>query len=88
MDPPPIPSALMKGEWSLGKVLKVYWKHSMVGDTYLGQCLAGFNPDEPGIGALPPHFRVGTENPLVIVVSRLNVYRTNVLLTHLTKVRR
>jgi hypothetical protein len=66
MDPPPMPSVLMRGEWSLRKVFKVYWKYSMVGDTYLGQCLAGFNPDEPGFGALPPHFRVGTENPLVI----------------------
>ena len=66
MEPPPIPSVLMRGEWSLGKVLEVYWKHSMVGDTYLGRCLAGFNPDEPGFGVLPPHFRVGTENPLVM----------------------
>jgi hypothetical protein len=38
----------------------------MVGDTYLGRCLAGFNPDEPGFGVLPPHFRAGTENPLVM----------------------
>ena len=66
MDPPPIPSVLMRGEWSLGKVLKVYWKHSMIGDTYMGRCLAGFNPDGPGFGVLPPHFRVGTENPLVM----------------------
>ncbi len=56
----------MRGEWSLGNILEVYWKHSMVGNTYLAQCLAGFNPDEPGFGALPPLIRVGTENPLVM----------------------
>ncbi|KAL3765640.1 hypothetical protein ACHAW5_000323 [Stephanodiscus triporus] len=71
MDPPPIPSVLMRGEWSLGKVLEVYWKYSMIGDTYLGRCLAGFNPDEPGFGVLPPHFRVGTENALVMEGMRL-----------------
>ena len=75
MDPPPIPSVLMRGEWSLGKVLEVYWKYSMIGDTYLGRCLAGFNPDEPGFGALPPHFRVGMENALVMEGMRLSFGR-------------
>lgn len=65
MDPPPIPSVLMRGEWSLGKVLEVYWKYSMIGDTYLGRCLAGFDPDLPGFGVLPPHFKVGMENDIV-----------------------
>ena len=41
MDTPPIPLVLMRGEWSLGKVLGVYWKHSMVGNTYLGRELMG-----------------------------------------------
>ncbi len=63
MNPPPIPSVLMRGEWSLGKVLEVYWKYSMIGDTYLGRCLAGFDPDEPGFGVLPPHFSKGADNP-------------------------
>jgi hypothetical protein len=62
MEPPPIPSVLMRGEWNLGKVLEVYWKWSMIGDTYLGRCLAGFNPDEPGFGMLPSHFKVGRDN--------------------------
>ena len=66
MDPPPIPSVLMRGEWSLGKVLEVYWKYSMIGDTYLGQCLAGFDPDKAGFGMLPPHFKEGTENPFIM----------------------
>lgn len=71
MDPPPIPSVLMRGEWSLGKVLDVYWKFSMIGDTYLGRCLAGFNPDQPGFGMLPPHFSEGTENKYVMEGMRL-----------------
>jgi hypothetical protein len=71
-DPPPIPSVLMRGECSLGKILKVYWKHPMVGDTFLVQYLSTrFNPDEPGFRVLPPHFRVGTENPLVMEGMRL-----------------
>ena len=37
MDPPPIPSVLMRGEWSLGKVLEVYWKWS----TFLDIALVG-----------------------------------------------
>ena len=71
MDPPPIPSVLMRGEWSLGKVLEVYWKYSMIGDTYLGRCLAGFDPDQPEFGTLPLHFREGTENPLILEAMRL-----------------
>ena len=56
----------MRGEWSLGIVLDVYWKFSMIGDTYLGQCLAGFNPNQPGFGMLPPHFSEGTENTFIM----------------------
>jgi len=65
MEPPPIPSVLMRGEWTIGKVLEVYWKYSMVGDTYTGRCLAGFNPDMLGFGILPPHFTAGTENEYI-----------------------
>jgi hypothetical protein len=36
----------------------------MIGDTYLGRCLAGFNPDEPGFGMLPSHFKVGRDKRL------------------------
>ncbi len=61
----------MRGEWSLGKVLEVYWKWSTIGDTYLGRCLAGFNPDEAGFGMLPPHFREGTENEHIMEGMRL-----------------
>ena len=65
MEPPPIPSVLMRGEWSLGKVLDVYWRYSMIGDTYLGRCLAGLDPDSADFSILPPHFTCGMENKFV-----------------------
>ena len=65
MEPPPIPSVLLRGEWSMGKVLEVYWRFSTQGDTYLGRCLAGLLPDEENFGVLPPHFTVGMENEFV-----------------------
>ena len=63
----------MRGEWTLGKVLEVYWKYSAIGDTYLGRCLAGFDPDRPGFGTLPPHFNVkdGMNNPVIMEGMRL-----------------
>lgn len=64
MDPPPMPSVLLRGEWSLGKVLDLYWKWGHLGDTYLGRCLAGLDPDDENekFATLPPHFIEGMEN--------------------------
>ena len=52
MDPPPIPSILRRGEWSMGKVLEVYWKWAKVGNTYLGRCVAGLDPDSTSISKI------------------------------------
>ncbi len=65
MEPPPIPSVMLRGEWSLGGSLDVYWFFSLVGDTYLGRILAGFDPDGVDIDTLPPHFREGMENKYI-----------------------
>lgn len=65
IDSPPMPSILLHGEWSLGKVLDLYWKWSHKGDYYLGRCLAGLDPDSEEFGVLPPHFSVGTSNEYV-----------------------
>ena len=62
MEPPPMPSILMRGEWSLGKVLDLYWKWSALGDCYLGRCLSGIDPDSEDFATLPPHFKEGMEN--------------------------
>ena len=62
MEPPPIPSILQRGEWSLGKVWDVYIKFNAIGDTYLGRCLAGLLPSDKDFNILPPHFTVGMDN--------------------------
>ena len=60
--PPPIPSVAQRGEWSMGKVLNVYWHCAEPGDNYLGRVLAGLNALSPSFNILPPHFDV--EDPM------------------------
>jgi len=60
--PPPVSSIAARGEWTLGKVLDVYWHFSEPGDTYLGRVLAFLNPSSPDFGTLPPHFNM--DDPL------------------------
>ena len=59
---PPIPSVARRGEWSMGKVIDVYWHFSEPGDNYLGRVLAGLNALSPEFNVLPPHFDM--ESPL------------------------
>ena len=56
--PPPIPSIANRGDWSLGKVLDVYWQFADVGDNYLGRCLCGLDPNLSTFSVLPPHWTV------------------------------
>ena len=49
-------SVCLHREWSMGHILDIYWQFGDQGDCYLGRCLAGLHPDEPGFGILPPHF--------------------------------
>lgn len=63
--PPPVPSIVLRGEWSLGEVLDIYWKWAEAGDQYLGRVLAGFQPNSASFEQLPPHFTVGFENPTI-----------------------
>ena len=60
--PPPIPSVARRGEWSLGKVLDVYWHCAEPGDHYLGRVVSGLDPLSKDFGVLPAHFKL--ENPL------------------------
>ena len=60
--PPPIPSVARRGEWSMGKVLDVYWHCAEPGDNYLGRIMAGLNSLLPSFKVLPPHFNL--ENPV------------------------
>lgn len=60
--PPPLPSIANRGDWSLGKVLDVYWQFAEAGDNYLGCCLCGLDPNLSTFSVLPPHWTV--ENPV------------------------
>ena len=60
--PPPVSSIASRGEWSMGKILDLYWHFSEPGDTYLGRILAGMDPNEERFGSLPPHWKVA--NPM------------------------
>jgi hypothetical protein len=60
--PPPVASIAARGDWSIGKVLDVYWKFAEVGDNYLGRCLCGLDPDSSTFSVLPPHWTV--DNPV------------------------
>ena len=60
--PPPVFSITSRGEWSMGKILDLYWHFSEPGDTYLGRILAGLDPNEESFGSFPPHWKVA--NPM------------------------
>lgn len=60
--PPPLPSVANHGEWSQGAVFDVYFLFAEPGDQYLGQCLAGLDPNLKDFAVLPPHFNVGLED--------------------------
>jgi hypothetical protein len=60
--PPPIASIAKRGDWSLGKVLDVYWQFAEAGDSYLGCCLCGLDPNHTNFSALPPHWTI--DNPV------------------------
>jgi hypothetical protein len=59
---PPIALIANRGDWSLGKVLDVYWQFVEVGDSYLGRCLCGLDPNDSTFSVLPPHWTV--DNPI------------------------
>ena len=56
--PPPVSSIAARGEWSLGRILDLYWHFAEPGDHYLGRCLAALDPDSEAFATLPPHFSV------------------------------
>ena len=56
--PPPIASLANRGDWSLGKVLDVYWQFAETGDSYLGRCLCGLDPNKSEFSVLPPHWTI------------------------------
>lgn len=55
---PPVSSIAARGEWSLGRILDLYWHFAEPGDTYLGRVLAGLDPNSDEFGTLPPHWKL------------------------------
>jgi hypothetical protein len=54
--PPSISSIASRGEWSMGKVLDVYWHFGEPGDHFLGRVVVGLPENSPKFAILPPHF--------------------------------
>jgi hypothetical protein len=53
-----VSSIAARGEWSLGRVLDLYWHFAEPGDTFLGRILAGLDPSSEEFGVLPPHWKL------------------------------
>ena len=43
------------GEWSIGKILDIYFQFAMGGDYYLGRLLILIDPEDEMFASLPPH---------------------------------
>lgn len=54
--PPSFVSVAARGEWSIGKILDMYFKFAMGGDQYLGRILALLDPNKESFSILPPHW--------------------------------
>jgi hypothetical protein len=51
-----VSSTANRGEWSLGRILDIYWHIAEPGDCYLGRILYGLDPNDASFGSLPPQF--------------------------------
>jgi hypothetical protein len=54
--PPSFVAVAARGEWSIGKILDVYFKFALGGDQYLGRILALLDPNTESFSILPPHW--------------------------------
>ena len=55
--PPLFVATAARGEWSIGKVLDVYFKFGAAGDQYLRRLLAFLDPSSSDFAVLPPHWK-------------------------------
>ncbi len=60
--PPSVSSIAARGEWTMGKVLDLYFQFAEPGDHYLGRVLVGLDVNSPDFAALPQHFI--TDDPM------------------------
>ena len=77
--PPSFVAVAARGEWSIGKVLDVYFKFGMGGDQYLGRILALLDPNKPEFSMLPPHWK---DSSLPIVKKGLKLCFARILRNH------
>jgi hypothetical protein len=55
--PPAFTFVAARGEWSMGKILDIYFQLSMGGDYYLGRLLTLIDPEDDLVDTLPPHLK-------------------------------
>jgi hypothetical protein len=55
--PPAFTSVAARGEWSMGKILDIYFQFAMGGDYYLGRLLTLIDPEDDHFDTLPPHWK-------------------------------
>ena len=55
--PPQFTSVAARGEWSMGKILDIYFQFAMGGDYYLGRLLTLIPPEDEMFDSLPPHWK-------------------------------
>ena len=63
--PPQFTSVAARGEWSMGKILDIYFQFAMGGDYYLGRLLTLIPPEDKLFDSLPPHWKDEENNPTV-----------------------
>ena len=68
--PPQFTSVAARGEWSMGKILDIYFQFAMGGDYYLGRLLTLIPPEDKLFDSLPPHWK-DQEHPTVAEALKL-----------------
>lgn len=77
--PPSFVAVAARGEWSIGKILDVYFKFALGGDQYLGRILALLNPNNESFSILPPHW---TDPAHPTVIRGIRICFGNVVTAH------
>jgi hypothetical protein len=77
--PPSFVAVAARGEWSIGKILDVYFKFALGGDQYLGRILALLDPHHESFSILPPHW---TDPAHPSVIQGIRICFGNVVTAH------
>jgi len=77
--PPSFVAIAERGEWSIGKILDIYFKFALGGDQYLGRILALLDPHHESFSILPPHW---TDPAHPSVIQGIRICFGNVVTAH------